>query len=256
MSNIFGNSIIIDAKWGEVLGELSDQTDLQSALNAKINLSDIATAAEIESETSGKVIEASSIVSDDITLVGNSKQKLPSEFSVKGYIDDKLPISYSIYNLSVDNTDNVQDGDHCPFDSTRSNMDISLLQTLGTTTYTTDLGVNSIGRVSLKSGYYYKITGFICSAGNSADKCSFSIWDVTTSGQQIGTFASNLSGMPISENNNSIISVAFLKTDVDSIIELRKTGGQLIRWSAGASGTSGYAECFMAVEVLGKVPTI
>lgn len=260
-SNIFGNAIVVNGKWGEITGELSDQTDLKNALDDKINISDIATGANIEAETAGKVIDASNVVSEDITLSGNSKEKLPTEFSVKGYVDEqvssaineingKLPISYSIYNLSADDTNNVQDGDHCPFDSTRANIDVSLLQTLGTATYTTDTGVNCVGRVSLKSGYYYKIVGFISAAGTSAQKCAFSIWDVTTTAEQIGTFSSNIDGMPTSENNNSIASVAFLKTEVDSIIELRKTGGQLMRWSAGAVG---YAECFMTVEVLGKV---
>jgi len=260
-SNIFGNNVVISAKWGEITGDISDQTDLENALNDKINTSDIATGADIEAETAGKVIDASSVVSDDITLVENSKQKLPSEFSVKGYVDEqvssaidainsKLPISYSIYILSANKSSNVQDGDHCPFNSTRSNIDVSLLQTLGTAPYTTNTGVNCVGRVSLKSGYYYKIVGFISAAGTSSEKCAFSIWDVTTTAEQIGTFASNIDEMTTPENNNSITSVAFLQADVDSIIELRKTGGQLIRWSAGGVG---YAECFMSIEVLGKI---
>ncbi len=102
-------------KWGGISGTLSDQTDLQTDLNAKIDHTekgsaggvaelnsvgkvptiqiDIATPADVENSILDKILEAS-IVTNDVNLSGNSKRKIPSEFATKGYVDSKISSVY------------------------------------------------------------------------------------------------------------------------------------------------------------------
>ena len=183
------------------------------------------------------------------TITGTNVQEAIDELDDKKLAKNEL-ISYGIYKLTASTSSYKNIGDHCPFNTTRIHIDPANLQTLGTLTYTTNNGVHCKGRVKLKAGYYYKITGFVSTIGNSPF-LGFSLYDVTTpSTIQIGTFASTFASQNQSLNVNCVPSFAFVQANIDILIELRITGGNITYWYMGNNNLS---ECSMIVEVVGKI---
>ncbi len=161
--------------------------------------------------------------------------------------DAKLTSYCSIYHLNNSDTNHLDNGDHCPFNETAFANDPDNLMELSTAAYSTDVGVHSLGRIKLKSGYIYKIDGFATSLGPSSFY-GYSLYDVTSNITRFGTFAGgHASADP---DSDSILSTGYIIATEDRIIELRKTGGTITSWYAGNPNLS---ECWMNVRVIGKI---
>jgi len=163
--------------------------------------------------------------------------------------DAKLTSYCSIYRLNNSDTNHLDNGDHCPFNETAFVNDPDNLMELSTAAYSTDVGVHSLGRVKLKSGYIYKIDGFATSLGPTA-YYGFSLYDVTSDNTRFGTYAGGHASPDQDNNADTILSTGYVNAAEDRIIELRKTGGTLVNWY---SGNTNLSECWMNVRVIGKI---
>ncbi len=225
--------------------------NVQDALNEldleKVSKSTLTTKGDIFVRNATDIVRLP-VGADGDTLVANSLAASGVEWSSNGS-SGSVPNSYCVYVLSASVTTNVGNGDHCKFDTTLFNVDPLNLQTLGTLPYTTADGVNCIGRVLLKAGYYYRITGYV--APITASFCGNSIFDVTSIASRIGTRGNSFAAINQNSNANSVPSFAYVEATTDRIIELRKTFGTISQWFFG--GNSGIAECFLSVEVVGVI---
>jgi len=155
---------------------------------------------------------------------------------------------YATFVLSVPSTSNFGVGNHCPFNATLNSNNSMGLITLYTTTYTTTVGSTGLGRVKLKGGYRYKISGYVRSLGTTS-YFGYSIFNATN-GSRIGTYADGFASSNPDPNVGDQGSDAFLSLATDTLIELKLTGGSLISWYAGSDNLAG---CYLIVECLGKI---
>ncbi|MCF6169279.1 hypothetical protein, partial [Lutibacter sp.] len=155
---------------------------------------------------------------------------------------------YGLFVLSTSSTSYLGTGDHCPFNSTFNSNNSMGLITLYTTPYTTALGSTGLGRVNLKGGYRYKISGYVRSLG-ATTFYGYSIYNANN-GSQIGTFAGGYASPNQDQNTGDQGSHAFVSSSTDTLIELRKTGGTIISWYSGNNNLSG---SYLMVECLGKI---
>ncbi|MCF6182035.1 hypothetical protein [Lutibacter sp.] len=155
---------------------------------------------------------------------------------------------YGLFTLSATSTSNLGLGNHCPFNTSfKSNNSMGLI-TLYTVPYTTALGSSSLGRVNLKGGYRYKISGYVRSSGTTTFY-GYSIYNANN-GSRIGTFAGGYASPNQDANTGDQGSHAFVSSNTDTLIELRKTGGTIINWYSGNTNLSG---SYLMVECLGKI---
>jgi hypothetical protein len=76
--------------WGDITGTLSDQADLQAALDAKSSKASTPTADDIASvDTDGNVTDSGKSFDIDGTLAANSDARIATQKAVKTYADTK-----------------------------------------------------------------------------------------------------------------------------------------------------------------------
>ena len=169
----------------------------------------------------------------------------------KSYVDNlvKKLSYYKLLSLSGSNSNYIGNGDHCPLNNTWSSNDPSSLMSLSTSTYTTTVGSHGLGRVKLKAGYIYKIKGFMTSTG-TVSYYGFSLYDVTSTATRFGTYAGGSASANADANADSMMSVGYIQASSDRIIELRKTGGTIIKWYSGNYNLSG---CWLDIQVIGEI---
>lgn len=75
----------IDVNWGDITGSLSDQSDLSTAINGKVNISDIVNT--LTQTTSGKVLDArqGKVLNDLITALASTVELLGNKNQAYGY---------------------------------------------------------------------------------------------------------------------------------------------------------------------------
>lgn len=155
----------------------------------------------------------------------------------------------TLHRLSSNSASYLGNNDHCPFNQTSFSHDPEGLMSLSTSAYTTNVGVHCLGRVKLKAGYIYKISGFATSTGN-ATFYGYSLYDVTSNNTRFGTYAGGHASPDPDQNSDTIMSVGYINATEDRIIELRKTGGTMIQWYAGNTNLS---ECWLDIRTVGKI---
>lgn len=94
--------------WGSITGNLSDQTDLQTALNAKADTSDVVLKSDF-SPAHSILVQQSGTGSPTVLQVGNNT--LVGRLSGGGSQIDDLPASDVRTLLSINNVDNTADLD-------------------------------------------------------------------------------------------------------------------------------------------------
>ena len=155
----------------------------------------------------------------------------------------------TLHQLSINSDSHINDGDHCPFDETAFSHDPENLMTLSTSSYTQNVGVHCLGRVKLKGGYIYKVSGFATSTGNTTFY-GYSLYDVTTDSTRFGTYAGGHADPDPDRNTDTMMSVGYINATEDRIIELRKTGGTIVQWFAGNDNLS---QCWLDICTIGKL---
>ena len=141
-------------------------------------------------------------------------------------------------------TTNKSSGDHVKFDSEYQTYDPNGDIDLDTSTsYSNSSNVDSIGRVTLKAGRTYKITGYI-SYLNGTSYAGFSIYDADA-GSRVGTRGGSFANTNQDQNADSSPSIAFVTPSSDTRYELRITGG-----GAGNiySGNNNLSATYMLIE--------
>ncbi|MCQ1632896.1 hypothetical protein NOE29_09005 [Escherichia coli] len=173
----------------------------------------------------------------------------------------------ALFNLSAMTWKNIATGDHCPLNNTLYRNDPNNLIMLGTGTYTTSLGDHCVGRVKLKGGYRYEVSGLVAAEANLS-YYGYSLWDVTGNMAILGTRAAGygkkvelidtqsvaLVAPDYGEDSTLLLPIAtqseaLVAPEADMLIELRLTGGSIVGWAAGDNRTAG---CWLKVVCLGK----
>ncbi|MFK5959302.1 MAG: hypothetical protein QM495_10615, partial [Lutibacter sp.] len=156
---------------------------------------------------------------------------------------------YAIFSLSSNSTSYLGTGDHCPFNTTHtSNNSMGLITLYTSAYYSVNNGVASLGRVTLKGGYRYKIYGYVRSL-SITNYYGYSIFNATN-GTKIGTAGGGFADSAQNQSAGDQGSYAFVAPVTDTLFELRKTGGTLTNWYAGNNNIAG---TYLIVECLGKI---
>lgn len=148
------------------------------------------------------------------------------------------------YVLSASQTTDTGQNDHVKFDTVFFENDpTGLISLQSSGSYSNGTNTASIGRVTLKAGYTYKITGVM--AVDDAPYCGYSIFNSDTN-TRIGTYASTFAHTTIDSNVDSQASYAFITAASDTRIELRKTSVvSIYSFFAGNNALSG---CSIMIE--------
>ncbi|MXF06697.1 hypothetical protein [Escherichia coli] len=161
-----------------------------------------------------------------------------------------LPPTYALFGLSVPSDSNMAVGDHCPFDQAEQQEDPNKLIALGTADYTTQPAILCKGRVRLRGGYVYDLTGQIASVGDTK-YFGYSIWNVTDGSPVI--ISSNGAGFATKQYVPSVCAATatgIVQPLRDMLIELRLTGGEIRNWFHGSDNLSG---CYLKIVCLGRM---
>tara|TARA_R110000868_G_scaffold206938_2_gene455898 strand:- start:30 stop:902 length:873 start_codon:yes stop_codon:yes gene_type:complete len=158
-------------------------------------------------------------------------------------------IGSSTSNLSSSNSQNTTMGNHAPFNALLSSINTHNLLVHGTASYVTTPGVLCIGRVLLKSGYIYSITGVISTLSPSPF-FGYAIYNATTN-VRIGTRGDGFANATQDASVQSAPSFAILSVPTnDTLVELQLTGGTIPQWYPGNNNLS---ETSMTIQVVGRI---
>jgi len=225
-------------------------SNVQTQLNAKqatitgaattIASANLIANRAVISNASGKVGASSIITTTELEYLNNVSSAIQTQLDAAE--------QYSIFTLSASSTSYLAVGNHCPFNTTFTSNNTMGLITLYTTPYTTTLGSTGLGRVKLKGGYRYKISGYVRSGGTSP-YFGYSIYNATTNALY-GTYGGGFSSPNQDLNTGDQGSHAFLSPVTDTLIQLKLTGGTIVSWYKGNNNLAG---SYLLVQCLGKI---
>lgn len=188
-----------DAVWGQITGTLSDQTDLQDALDLKFNTSDFDTSFDsaFSSKSTDDLSEGSTnlyftdqrvidilsaanviVQGDDISLLNNDAGYITSASVITTHsgltLDDGTnPHGTTKANVGLGNVDNTSDANKPISDSTQSALDLKFNTTDFNATFDARLGTKSTSDIAEGSNLYYteaRVTANASVAQNTAHR--------------------------------------------------------------------------------------
>lgn len=248
-------------KWSDIKSQQIKASDVEYTPFGDVNSKDVQNAInEVDSKKLSKYIlktkgdlyaQGTSVV--ERLPVGKSNQILSVDFTettglkwIDNPSNEKVH-STVLYYLSANANKYINDNDHCPFDRISTNIDPNKLQSLGELPYTQNVGVHCTGRVLLKKGHKFKVSACLIPTSSNGAFFAFSIYAVTSFVARIGTQATAYADTGLKATSGQT-SYAFIETTQDTLIEVRKTAGNLEAFSAG--NDIDLSESFLLIELM------